>query len=216
MIIGYIEEAAWMLAKCYVSYRLVKAASKERFSKQWISIFAWCVLSVSAVIYLVVTLYHTEVVGNNYPTIIICASSVILSAILFRNKPDFLNKTIGICLFFELDDLMDYFLQTMLYVFLDTAGEGTARLFQFIGIPRGLLLLCYTGALLSMGGRIAWVYRKYIVPTWLTTWMGLIPVAIIWFIGRYFQRVYYQTENLVKDSFFLPGCLHFFQSSPAL
>ncbi len=202
MIIGYIGEAAWMLAKCYVSYRIVKEVSKERFSKQWISVLLWSVVSGLVIAYTVYTLHMTKVVGNNISNTTACSVFIILSVLLYQNRKSFLARTIGICIFFELDDLLDYFTQTILYVFLDTAGEGTPRLFQLIGVPRGILLLCYAATLLVLGGRIARVYRKYIVPTWLSTWKGLLPVGAFWFICRYFQRVYVKSSNLVTDTYF--------------
>ena len=65
MIIGYIGEAAWMLAKCYVSYRIVKEVSKERFSKQWISVLLWSVVFGLVLAYTVFSLHRIKGVVTN-------------------------------------------------------------------------------------------------------------------------------------------------------
>ena len=209
MIICYVGEALWMLAKCYVSYRLVKVTSRERFAKQWISVLFWSVLSVLTILYAEYTLYTTKLIGNIIPNMAACIGSIILSIVLYQNKKSFLARSVGICLVFEMNDLTDYFTQTILYVFLDTAGEGTPRLFQLMGVSRGILLLCYTVALLIFGGRIARVYRRYVFPTWLSTWKGWLPIGVFWFINRYFQRVYIQTKNLITDTYFFAWLLVF-------
>ena len=207
MIFGYIGEVVWILAKCYVSYRIVKTISKERFNN-WITAVVWAFFSAAAAGFLLFSLYKTNLVGNVFPTTVICVGLTVLSIILF--KSEFIPKIVGISILFELDDLLDYFCQTVLYCFLDTAGEGTPRLFQITGIPRGILLLVYSAGLLVFGKKLADSYRKHILPIWIASWKGLILIPVIWFINRFFQRVYYKSENLVTNSYFFTWMLLLF------
>ena len=207
MIFGYIGEASWILAKCYAAYRIAGMISTDRFNK-WISASVWAVFSVLSAAYSLWVLNMTNLVGNYLPNGEICIVLVVLSLILFRSAPA--PKIIGISILFEMNDTLDYFCQTILYCFLDTAGEGSPRMFQIVGMPRGILLCIYAAGLLMLGKRISYVYIKYVLPTWLATWKGMIIIFLMWFVNRFFQRVYYKSENLVTDTYFFVWLLVLF------
>ena len=197
LFIGYTGEVGWLLARCCLTYLIIRNSSRSK--KPVLTALLWVFISVSLSILTCRGINTGAPVYNYMPALLSVVCFSLIGAFLFHGKV--IEKILIICYFWENMDFLDYFIQTLLYVFKSTSGSSDIRVFQFLGVHRGCLLLAYAAGSLLLSRHICNIYNSNVRGTALTRWPGIFICFLFWFLNRFFQRVYITKENLVTNTY---------------
>lgn len=197
IIVGYAGEIGWLLARCYLNYLIFQRNARTK--KTILSILLWALISALLCILYYHLLKNGGAVHDYGLAIISVICFSIVGIFLFSGKA--IEKILIICYFWEIMAFSDYFVQTLLYVFMSTSGSAELRVFQSLGMYRGCLLLGYTAVSMILSGYICKIFSGYVRNTILTRWPGILICGFFWFLNRFFQRIYITEKNLVTNTY---------------
>ncbi len=194
---AYTAEALWIIAQCFISWRLLDEMVEERF-RHGIIMSVLLLLSLSMAAYEIYNVGVCNIIASHGTLTIYSFLFAVIAVLLYKKKT--VSKIQTCILVWEFGRLLDYFVQTILYDILK-ADEVDPRLFQVIGLPRSILLLLYSVVLCLFSRKIAYAYNKYVTGSWLLRWHGIVFSVSFWFLLSYLQRIYYSTKDMVDEGY---------------
>lgn len=191
---SYIAEALWIIVQCFITWRLLNTITEERF-RHGTTMSVLIILTICMAFMEVYNVIVSKAIASSGTLTLYSLVFALASLILYKNRV--VPKIQTCIIIWELGRLFDYFFQTILYGILNDDAINP-RLFQILGMPRGILLVIYSLALFLFCKKICFIFKKYIYGSWLLRWPGLIFSVAFWWLLAILQRVYYSHEDLVN------------------